>query len=384
MADFYEGVYIHTPFCLQKCLYCDFASYAGLGKTVQENYVQALCKEITWRGKNVKPTATIYFGGGTPSVLETEQLARIVQALKSTGVWQHPTEATIEVNPGTVDLAKLKALKALGFDRLSMGVQSLNDNELKVIGRIHTAQQALDTIKSAQEAGFKRINADVMTGLPEQTVASLTNTIQGLLATGLKHLSVYSLILEPGTPLETLVAKKQIKLPDEDQDLQLYLTALKILETSPLKRYEISNFAVPGQESQHNLHYWRYRPYLGLGAAAVSFDGTQRFAATESVESYINSIETASGETYGWGSVEVLTPALRLEEYLFMGLRTSEGISLCEAQERFGCDVIKEYGKDLEPYFENGCLEKTRDGKSVHLTAKGMQYGNQIFEVFVK
>jgi oxygen-independent coproporphyrinogen-3 oxidase len=384
MVDFYEGVYIHTPFCLQKCLYCDFASCAGLGKTVQEKYVQALCKEITLRGRNVKPTATIYFGGGTPSVLETEQLVRIVKALKKAGVWQQPTEATIEVNPGTVDLAKLKALKALGFDRLSMGVQSLNDKELKVIGRIHTAQQALDTIKAAQKAGFKRINADVMTGLPEQTVASLTKTVQGLLATGLEHLSVYSLILEPGTPLEALVAKKQVKLPDEDKDLQLYLTALDILKASPLKRYEISNFAVPGQESQHNLHYWRYRPYLGLGAAAVSFDGTNRFAATESVENYINNIETASSEKYGWGSVETLTPALRLEEYLFMGLRTSCGISLGEAKERFGCDVLKEYGKELEPYFENGCLEKTRDGKSVHLTAKGMQYGNQIFEVFVK
>jgi oxygen-independent coproporphyrinogen-3 oxidase len=401
MADFYEGVYIHTPFCLQKCLYCDFASYAGISKTVQEKYVQALCKELIWRGKNVKPTATIYFGGGTPSVLETEQIARMVKTLKSAGVWQHPTEATIEVNPGTVDLAKLKALKALGFDRLSMGVQSLNDRELKVIGRIHTAQQALETIKFAQEAGFKRINADVMTGLPEQTVASLTKTLQGLLATGLEHLSVYSLILEPGTPLETLVAKKQIKLPDEDQDLQLYMTALDILKASPLKRYEISNFAVPGQESQHNLHYWRYRPYLGLGAAAVSFDGTKRFAATESVENYINSIESAAArsavgeakasaqaehgvETYSWGSVETLTPALRLEEYLFMGLRTSCGISLAEAKERFGCDVLKEYGKDLEPYFENGCLERTQDGKGVHLTGKGMQYGNQVFEVFVK
>ncbi len=379
----YEGVYVHTPFCMQKCLYCDFASYAGLGADLQERYVADLCREITLRGRRVRRGATIFFGGGTPTVLTTEQLTRIVTALKQQGVWRQPTEASIEANPGTVDLAKLIALRQLGFDRLSLGVQSLNDTELKAVGRIHTADQALAAIKLAQQAGFTRINADVITGLPGQTVTSLQHTLSRLVDSGLRHLSVYSLILEPGTPLEKLVQAGKIFLPDEDLEAGLYQTAVEFLQKTPLQRYEVSNYAVPGQESRHNLLYWHYRPYLGLGAAAVSFNGRDRFNAVRTVAAYCQAVEQAEVGTFPWGQVETLTPRDHLEEYLFLGLRTTAGINLTEAGERFHCDVWARYGKELQTFIDQGCLIH-EPGQRLFLTPKGLRFGNRIFEVFIE
>ncbi len=369
----YEGVYIHTPFCMRKCLYCDFTSYVSTEEQ-RQIYIDSLLQEIAVRGKNVKPGATIYFGGGTPSVLTIKQLTAVVQALRAAGCWQSPQEATIEVNPGTVDLQKLKALREIGFDRVSIGIQSLNNRELRSVGRIHTAEQALETIKDAQAAGFARINADVMTGLPGQTCGSLQQTLTLLLDLGLSHLSVYSLILEPGTPLEKLVQRGDVILPDEDLDLALYQEAIDILTSSPLERYEISNYAATGQQSQHNLLYWHYRPYLGLGAAAVTFNGKDRFQGNDSLVKYCRQ---------EWGTWERLTPELRLEEYLFMAMRTVRGIDLREAEKQFGCRVWQRYGKQLQPLAEQGLLIYDQMSARLYLTRKGMQFGNEIFEVFV-
>ena len=379
----YEGVYVHTPFCMQKCLYCDFASYAGLGADMQERYVVALCREIILRGHQVRSGGTLFFGGGTPTILTTAQLTRIVTVLKAQGVWRQPAEATIEANPGTVDLAKLTVLRQLGFDRLSLGVQSLNDGELRAVGRIHTADQALAAIKLAQQAGFTRINADVITGLPGQTLASLQHTLSLLMDSGLRHLSVYSLILEPGTPMEKLVQAGKIFLPDEDLEAELYQMAVEFLQKTPLQRYEVSNYAVPGQESRHNLLYWHYRPYLGLGAAAVSFNGWNRFNAVRTVAAYCKLVEQAEGGTFPWGQVETLTPRDNLEEYLFLGLRTTAGINLTEARERFHCDVWERYGKELQTFIANGCLVHV-PGQHLYLTAKGLRFGNQIFGIFIE
>jgi oxygen-independent coproporphyrinogen-3 oxidase len=383
MQQDYEGVYVHTPFCMQKCLYCDFASYAGLGAALQERYVTDLCREISLREHHVRSGATIFFGGGTPTVLTTTQLTRIVTALKEQGLWRQPAEATIEANPGTVDLVKLKALRALGFDRLSLGVQSLNDTELKTVGRIHTAAQALEAVKLAQQAGFTRINADVITGLPGQTVASLQATLTKLMEAGLRHLSVYSLILEPGTPLEKLVAEGKLTLPDEDLEAELYQTAVEFLKKTSLQRYEVSNYAAPGQESRHNLLYWHYRPYLGLGAAAVSFNGRDRFNAVRDVAAYCTAVEQAEVGTFPWGQVETLTAQDHLEEYLFLGLRTTAGLDLRETQARFHCDVWDRYGKELQTFIEQGCLVH-EPGRRLFLTSKGLRFGNQIFEVFIE
>ena len=373
----YEGTYIHIPFCVRKCLYCDFPSYAGCSADMREQYVQALLREIAGRaaqGVRTTPTATIYIGGGTPSVLTTAQLSRIVTALRQAGFWSAPAEATIEVNPGTADAKKLFALRELGFDRVSFGVQSLCDAELRAIGRIHMAAQALTAVRDAQAAGFTRINCDAITGLPGQTPESLQNTLETLLALGLTHLSVYSLIVEAGTPLAAGVAAGRITLPDEDTELALYELVPPLLQSYGLHRYEISNYAADGEQSRHNLLYWRYRPTLGLGAAAAGFDGNTRRTNTPDVAAYIQDPLHHYDE-------EQLAPHDQLAEYLFMGLRTTAGVNLKDVQERFGVDVWQHFGAALAPFRGRGCLRVSSDRLS--LTPLGMRYGNQIFAVFV-
>lgn len=344
----YQAIYVHIPFCVQKCLYCDFASYACCDEKSKAAYVEALCKEIRQPlHLEVSPTATIYFGGGTPSTLSIEQLRQIVQELKKQGLWKEPQEATIEVNPGTVDLAKLKALRQLGFDRISMGVQSLNDGELRTIGRIHTGAQALEAIAMAQAAGFERINADVIYGLPGQSLASLKQTLQGLVTTAIDHISVYGLIVEEGTPLASLVETGKLLLPSEDETADMYDFVQSFLADQGFVRYEISNYArrlqknvsqkldetnrqhldkkmdetnsqhkgeklaeynrqYLGQKlaennhqqvkqaaliaetsySRHNDVYWRYQPYAAFGASAVSFDGQARYTGPAELAEY--------------------------------------------------------------------------------------------------
>ena len=333
-----QGVYIHTPFCLQKCLYCDFASYAGADTETMEKYVDAVCSEIMMRSNEVTiaDQATLYFGGGTPSLLSEKLLAKLVEALQKNGCWLQPAEATIEVNPGTADLDKLRFFKDLGFDRISFGVQSLNDAELRAVGRIHTANEALDAITMAEKAGFTRVSADLIYGLPEQSLQTLKTSLQNLTAAGLQHLSVYGLTIEKNTPLAGMLDKGKVELPDEDCQLAMYELVQEYLEAQGLHRYEISNYAVSGQESRHNLVYWHYLPYLSFGSSACSFNGSQRFTATDSVTDYIESIQ--SGKS--WGGFEDLTKEMQLSEYLFMGLRTTVGIDLIETEQRFGCDVM--------------------------------------------
>ena len=275
----YQALYLHIPFCAQKCLYCDFASYAGFGEQAKRDYTDAVCKEIALRAPeaaNMAANASIYFGGGTPSVLPTECIAKIVNALKQYGFWQQPCEATIEVNPGTADLAKLQTLRSLGFDRISFGVQSLQDNELRAIGRIHNAQQALEALALARKAGFARISADLIYGLPSQTLTSLQDTLEHLADTGIEHISVHGLIADEGTPLASLVDKGRITLPDDDTAADMYELVQSFLRERGFERYEISNYAKNGQYSRHNTVYWEYHPYMAFGAAACGFDGQRR------------------------------------------------------------------------------------------------------------
>ena len=242
-----QAIYVHAPFCVQKCLYCDFASYACRDISMMERYVDAVCKEIATGGAvrlPVNPNATIYFGGGTPSTLPIECIAKIVGALKEYKYWQASAEATIEVNPGTADLERFKALRILGFDRISFGVQSLNDSELKTIGRIHSAREALQAIAWAKEAGFTRISADLIYALPGQTLESLRQTLEELVATGIEHISVYGLILEEGTPLEKLVREGKLTLPDEDTAADMYELVQDFLREQGFERYEISNYVL--------------------------------------------------------------------------------------------------------------------------------------------
>ena len=399
----YQGVYVHTPFCLQKCLYCDFPSYAGYSEEVRQQYVEALCREIEVRSLQrelpVAKEATVYFGGGTPTVLSVEQMGKIVACLKENGWWNEPTEATVEANPGTVDAEKLQALRELGFDRISLGVQSLQDNELRALGRIHRAEQALRAMEEAKQAGFRRINADLMSGIPCQTVESFRNTLDTMLQQNLSHVSVYSLILEAGTPLERLVGEGRVTLPDEDITYVMYEMTRSRLEQAGLKRYEISNYAKPGQESLHNKVYWHYEPYAAFGLGACTFNGKERRTNTFDVGEFVKGWQCevdaprSSGVTTGTKDIsanrndktlwqtEHLDRKTQISEAMIMGLRLAEGISPDVMQKRFGIDVFNYYGKEINALLQDDML--VCDGERLRLTEYGMRYGNRAFEAFV-
>lgn len=385
----YRALYLHIPFCRQKCLYCDFASYAGYGEAQMAAYTEAVCREVSLRAEeaaNMAADATIYFGGGTPSVLPTSCLERLVAGLKEYGFWQQPAEATIEVNPGTANLAKLQALRAMGFDRISFGVQSLQDGELRTIGRIHSAQQALEAVALAKAAGFARISCDLIYGLPGQTMASLQDTLERLLATGIEHVSVYGLIVEEGTPLERLVDQGKLLLPDEDVGADMYEMVQSFLKDAGFERYEISNYAKNGQYSRHNTVYWQYHPYIAFGAAACGFDGRRRRTAVDTVDDYIEGVEQLDKSSWRNSSlytVEELSNEELLQEFMFMGLRRRVGADLAEARQRFGMDVAERYKEQLAPLLAQGLVQYSADGSHLQLTEKGMELGNIVFEAFV-
>lgn len=385
----YQAIYVHIPFCKQKCLYCDFASYACFGEREMRTYTDVLCHEIEVRAEeasNVAFGATIYFGGGTPSVLPTDCLERIVSMLKSCGFWQKPAEATIEVNPGTADVNKLKRLREAGFDRISFGVQSLQDAELKTIGRIHSAQEALEAIDMARTAGFRRISCDLIYGLPGQSLASLADTLQRLLATGIEHISVYGLIVEEGTPLERLVSAGKLTLPDEDAAADMYELVQKVLKAHGFERYEISNYAKNGQYSRHNTVYWQYHPYIAFGAAACGFDSLKRRTAISTVPEYIAAAQALTSGNWRTSELytsESLTLQQQLEEFMFMGLRRAAGADLAEARTRFGVDVWQRYQKELAPYIAQGLVGYEVAAERLYLTPAGMELGNQIFAIFI-
>ena len=385
----YQAIYVHIPFCKQKCLYCDFASYACFGEREMRTYTDALCHEIEVRAEeasNVAFGATIYFGGGTPSVLPTDCLEGIVSTLKSCGFWQKPAEATIEVNPGTADVNKLKRLREAGFDRISFGVQSLQDKELRAIGRIHNAEEALIAIDMARTAGFRRISCDLIYGLPGQSLASLKDTICRLTKTGIEHMSVYGLIVEEGTPLERLVNSGRMVLPDEDIAADMYELVQRLLAQAGFERYEISNYAKNGQYSRHNTVYWQYHPYIAFGAAACGMEKALRRTAASTVPEYIaaaQALTSANWRTSELYTSESLTLQQQLEEFMFMGLRRAAGADLAEARTRFGVNVWERYQKELAPYIAQGLVGYEAAAERLYLTPAGMELGNQIFAIFV-
>ena len=369
-----QAIYIHIPFCRHKCCYCDFTSYQGQSETVQERYTEALCREIrTCRpGLPVSPRATVYFGGGTPTCLSLSCLTRIVAALKDAGFWQQPAEATVEANPGTLSPDLQKKKRRIGFDRLSLGVQSLQADELQRMGRIHTAEEARQAFLEARDAGFRRISTDLIYGYPGQTAASVEDTLQRLLAWQPDHVSVYGLSVEPGTVLAARLDQGVWQLPDEEESGRMYDLVMDGLPAKGYARYEISNFARPGQESLHNEVYWRYEPYLAFGAGACRFDGKKRETAPRGLYAYMK------GEP---AEVEVLSPDIRREELVFMNLRTARGLDLAVYEERTGEPLSRRYGKALEKLAARKWLV-LEDGR-IHLTPLGMRYGNLAFEEFI-
>lgn len=372
------GIYVHIPFCRAKCSYCAFVSQP-CDDTLQHQYVAALCREITAAGGDFSvPADTVFFGGGTPTVLAATELATIMRTIRHSFCLTEDAEISIEANPGTVTSGSLKQLRQAGFNRLSLGVQSFDDQVLSAIGRIHQAKDAETAIFQARAAGFDNIGFDLMYGLPFQKISGWSETLQQAVSLGPDHISAYGLKLEEGTPLEEAVATGRLSLPSEEEEEAMYDLLNDYLPSQGLNRYEISNYAANGHECRHNLKYWRYEPYRGFGVAAHSFDGVDRFANTENLFQYLERLKAAKSPEDFRERPDRLTA---MGEYVFLALRTTRGLSGIDFVHRFGCDFIECYKEPVDRLTQIGLLSE--DNGRWHLSERGMKLGNQVFAQFL-
>lgn len=341
------SIYVHIPFCLSKCSYCNFISFCNK-KDKMDDYVQAVCHEIKLRGKEhgkFFDVTSVYIGGGSPSVLKEGQIAKIMTEIKNNFRVLSNCEITIECNPGSVTEKKLLEYKLVGANRISIGGQTLNDNILKILGRGHTAEETKYAIKLAQKVGFENINVDMILALPHQKMSDVKKMVKFLIKKKIQHISAYSLILEPTTPLYRQVKNKQITLPTEDESVEMYNFVFDFLKKKGYNRYEVSNFALPDYESKHNLNYWQMGEYLAFGLAGHSFLNNTRFANTEKLEEYIESIKE---EKLPIVSKEKITASQRKDETIMLALRTSEGLNLKEFDNAFHCNLLTDKKKEIE------------------------------------
>ncbi len=385
-----EGIYIHIPFCRAKCAYCDFISYPGLDH-LHADYVQAVQREISLRAPTWAEAHfdTLYIGGGTPTLLSAEQISALIGACRSTLGLVDEAEITIESNPGTVDLLGLKALRQVGVNRLSLGVQSLDDEELHLLGRIHSAGEAVAAFHLALEAGFGNINLDLIFGLPGQSVAHWQETLMQALALGPEHLSLYALTLEPGTPLAERVADGGLPAPSDDAAAEMYELAEEMLDDAGHEHYEISNWArregvldadgLPALACKHNLKYWRNERYLGLGAGAHSYDGWRRYANVPSPADYIARVVAGIDPV---AEAEETDRARSMGETMMLGLRLSVGVSWEGFGRRFGVGLREIYEQEIGELYAQGLLEV--DDRGLRLTPRGRLLGNRAFAAFLR
>ncbi len=360
------GIYIHIPFCLKKCLYCDFCSYVGTSESERDDYVAALCHHISEyrEGCTGYTVDTVYFGGGTPTLLTEAQFSRIFKALRSTFDISDNAEITTECNPATADLEKLRALRELGVNRLSLGVQSANDDELAALGRVHRFGDAVRAFAEAREAGFENISADLMFGIPNQTRESFALTLKKVLSLSPNHISAYGLILEEGTPFYT--NSENLVLPDEDTEYTMYTDAWKALEERGLSRYEISNFAPSAFRSRHNLKYWKYDDFLGFGCSAYSFFEGERFSCPRDLSAYTQGV-------FIDGEKEDVCPQ---DEFVMLGMRLADGIDETEFERRFGVSFEERFQKPLEPFVKKGLV--IRESGHTRFSDEGFYVSNAI------
>jgi oxygen-independent coproporphyrinogen-3 oxidase len=372
-------IYIHIPFCLSKCHYCGFNSYAGLDH-LHEAYVKALAREMALVGKAEGPleAVTVYLGGGTPTTLSLDLLAEILGSCREHFPLAKNAEISIEANPGTVDADYLSALRKLGMNRLSLGAQSFSDQMLALLGRVHTADETRDTYRLGQQAGFENINLDLIYSLPGQTFSQWRSDLSEVIALQPEHLSLYCLSLEEGTPLAKMISAGKLPHPDLDLAAEMYSWAERSLDKAGYEHYEISNWARTGYECQHNITYWRNRPYLGFGAGAHSFQSSCRYHNVLSPEEYVKLI--LAGQSPLAGREEIDT-SLEMSETMIMGLRLCKGVSFEEFEERFHCSVLTVYGDQMRELVGQGLLDMS--DKGVKLTARGRLLGNEVFERFL-
>lgn len=388
------GIYIHIPFCVKKCDYCDFISYSNCFD-MQEKYAEKLLEEIEENKDLLRNNfiSTIYIGGGTPSAIKPELIKKILDKIYLTAEIKEKNEIeiTIEVNPGTTTKNNLQMYRNCGINRLSIGLQSTDDAILKEIGRIHNYEQFLDTYKWAEEAGFENINVDLMLGLPGQDIEILKNSLENVinLKPTPKHISVYSLIVEDGTKIEQRIDSGELSLPDDEEERRQYHYMKNFLELNGYKHYEISNFAKPGFESKHNMNCWEQKQYVGFGVAAHSYVNGVRYANTSDLKKYLNVNDNESGDNLKENgkfnaikTIEETQNKLDMEkEFMMLGLRKLDGVSISKFEQKFEKNPIFLFRNELQKLVEEDLLEVDLD--DIKLTSKGLDLANLVWEEFV-
>lgn len=370
------ALYIHIPFCIKKCLYCDFHSFR-FDISLFTQYKLALLKEIGLYSNRDFTIETVYIGGGTPSVFPLEYISEIVKAIPSLGKISDNLEFTIEVNPGTIDREKLEVYKSLGINRISIGIQSLIDEELKTLGRIHTKEDALYSIQLAKEVGFNNINVDLIYGIPGQNLESWGYTLRKVLDLDITHVSIYGLMYEPGTPLYKFLIRKRISPMSEDLELEIFNLTQEVLKEYDFSWYEISNYAKKGYECRHNMTYWEGGDYLGLGSSAHSLIEGTRYSNTPNIESYVKLLSSGKSPRV-W--IERLPPLERAKELIILGLRMKRGVSLREVYQRTRIDVSHLFNDNIKKLVDEGLI--SFKDERIALTERGRLLGNLVFEEF--
>jgi oxygen-independent coproporphyrinogen-3 oxidase len=376
------GLYVHVPFCSAICNYCNF-NRGLFDADLKERYVGALLSEISTgsearHGAGRLPADTIYFGGGTPSLLEPAEIERIIRACEGRFDVASDREVTLEANPETVTTARLEGYRRAGVNRLSFGVQSFSDDELRRLSRLHGAERARAAFREARAAGFDNVSLDLMMWLPGQTVGEWLGSVDEAAALGPEHLSLYLLEVYPNAPLRDEMARARWSQAPDDDAATMYVTAMERLEDLGYEQYEISNVGRPGRRSRHNLKYWTDGEWLGFGCGAHSTFGRARWKNVSATEEYVDRMR--HGRPTGV-DFHRLTDAERLGDALFMGLRLNDGIDERELERVYGIDVWAQYGSDLEPYVEDGLL--MRQDRRMRLTRRGMLLAHEVMAVFV-
>lgn len=404
------GIYIHIPFCKQKCKYCDFVSF-NCDEKIQSKYIECMIKEIkekkfgVWNTKANSETisdlkendiiqqfvnsnakfknrkiTTIYIGGGTPSYIDSQEIIKILETIKENFILDENAEITIEVNPGTVNEKKLIDYKTAGINRISIGLQSTKNRILNFIGRIHTYEDFLDTYNLVKKVGFTNINVDLMLAIPTQTEKELIESVTDIINLNPQHISLYSLILEDGTPLEKMVSKGEVNLLNEDTERKMYWKTKKVLEKNGYMQYEISNFSKKGYESKHNTDCWNQEEYIGFGLAAHSYLNSKRFSNIDVLEEYIKNIENNEIQK----NIEVHEEQTREEkakEYMMLGLRKINGVSISAFERKFRIHPLVYFRFEIEKLVNEKLIEVDLD--YIKLTKKGLDFANIVFENFI-
>ena len=376
------GIYIHIPFCVQKCYYCDFVSYTNKDCIIPK-YIQAVKNEILnfiQKNKDIK-ISTMYIGGGTPSYIASKYIKEIMDLANEHKILENTKEITIEVNPKTANIEKLEEYKKMGINRLSIGLQSTENRLLEQIGRIHNYQDFLDTYNMAKKVGFKNINVDLMIGLPNQNLKDVKKSVEELIKLNPQHISVYSLIVEENTPIYKILETGKIKLPDEELERNMYWYVKNKLELNGFKHYEISNFAKEGYESKHNMDCWSQKEYIGFGVAAYSYIDNVRFGNIDNIEKFI---ENCLNNKFEENKIieEIEDNILNKEkEYMLIGLRKIDGISIQEFKNKFGENPIFVFKNELNKLVEEKLIKIDYD--KIFLSNKGLDLANIVWEEFI-